>query len=350
MDNYRLLGLDIPSDETQATRFMQGLDHARYSSLQTYLINELNNSRDIYLGSAISKAKRWLIPSSRGPQDVAQHAAFGLLKKPGEKEKPKGKDSKKSSPKAMDEKHDKITRCKYCDKPGHNILVCFKLIADQAAAKSDGPSNKKKTATLSALASDPYEEETGFSSFITLSGTPTTTSTLSGIPTITPTLSGILTVTHSVFYGGGANALSDTDVILDTGANCGVVHSIHILQNVKFCPPVTFDGLAGTLTTSRKGSLGGICDAYFHPRAVANILSLSAANHEDILSATTTKTIVFICSTEQRHTHLTEEETGYTHATSLIKQPSSAQWQKTNRTTANGRSNKPVQHGIYSAD
>ena len=282
MDNYRLLGLDIPSDETQATRFMQGLDHARYSSLQTYLINELNNGRDIYptdLGSAISKAKRWLIPSSRGPQDVAQHAAFGLLKKPGEKEKPKGKDSKKPSPKAIDEKHDKTTRCKYCDKPGHNILVCFKLIADQAAAKSDGPSNKKKTATLSALASDPYEEETGFSSFITLargpqsnlrhqtistttstlSGTPTTTSTLSGIPTTTPTLSGISTVTHSVFYGGGAKALSDTDVILDTGANCGVVHNIHILQNVKFCPPVTFDGLAGTLTTSREGSLFSFC-------------------------------------------------------------------------------------------
>ena len=84
-------------------------------------------------------------------------------------------------------------------------------------------------------------------------------------------------MTHSVFCGGGAKALSDTDVILDTGANCGVVHNIHILQNVKFCPPVTFDGLAGTLTTSRKGSLGGICDAYFHPRAGANILSLSAA-------------------------------------------------------------------------
>ena len=97
------------------------------------------------LGSAISKAKRWLIPSSRGPQDVAQHAAFGLLKKPGEKEKPEGKGSKKPSPKAIDEKQDKTSRCKYCDKPGHNILVCFKLIADQAAAKSDGPPNKKKT-------------------------------------------------------------------------------------------------------------------------------------------------------------------------------------------------------------
>ena len=44
VDNYRLLGLDIPSDGTQATRFMQGLSHARYSSLQTYIrfCRELN--------------------------------------------------------------------------------------------------------------------------------------------------------------------------------------------------------------------------------------------------------------------------------------------------------------------
>ena len=42
------------------------------------------------------------------------------------------------------DKTEKSSKCAYCRKPGHNnILVCFKLIADQAAAKSDGPPGKK---------------------------------------------------------------------------------------------------------------------------------------------------------------------------------------------------------------
>ena len=48
--------------------------------------------RDIYptdLTSAVCKANRWLVPSARGPQDVAQHTAFSLLKSKqgGEKDK-----------------------------------------------------------------------------------------------------------------------------------------------------------------------------------------------------------------------------------------------------------------------
>ena len=39
------------------------------------------------LTSAVSKANRWLIPSSRGPQDVAQHAAFSALKTKAEEKK-----------------------------------------------------------------------------------------------------------------------------------------------------------------------------------------------------------------------------------------------------------------------
>ena len=54
--------------------------------MQTHFMNELNNGQDIYptdLVSAVSKANRWLIPSSRGTHDVAQHAAFGALKTKG---------------------------------------------------------------------------------------------------------------------------------------------------------------------------------------------------------------------------------------------------------------------------
>ena len=82
-DTYTLLGMDAPSGEIQATLFLQGLNPSRYSTMQTHFMNELNNGRDIYptdLVSAVSKANRWLIPSSKGPQDVAQHAAFSALK------------------------------------------------------------------------------------------------------------------------------------------------------------------------------------------------------------------------------------------------------------------------------
>ena len=58
-----------PIDENKATRFVQGLDPARYSTMQTHFMNELNNGRDIYptdLTSAVCKANRWLVPSARG--------------------------------------------------------------------------------------------------------------------------------------------------------------------------------------------------------------------------------------------------------------------------------------------
>ena len=38
---------------------------------------------------------------------------------------------------------------------------------------------------------------------------------------------------------------------------------------------MTFDGLNGTLSIDQKGSLQGLCDAYFHEAALANILSFS---------------------------------------------------------------------------
>ena len=84
--------------ENQATRFVQGLDPARYSTMQTHLMNELNNGCDIYptdLTSAVTKANRWLVPSARGPQDVVQYAAFSALKsKQGDKKDKKTHDYK----------------------------------------------------------------------------------------------------------------------------------------------------------------------------------------------------------------------------------------------------------------
>ena len=42
------------------------------------------------------------------------------------------------------------------------------------------------------------------------------------------------------------------------------------------CNPITFDGLSGSINITHKGSLGSICDAYYHKDIIAKILSVSA--------------------------------------------------------------------------
>lgn len=43
IDSFEMLGLEKPASATQAMRFMQGLDNARYSSMQITFANELHN-------------------------------------------------------------------------------------------------------------------------------------------------------------------------------------------------------------------------------------------------------------------------------------------------------------------
>ena len=167
VDTYTLLKLTAPTDENQAMRSVQGLDPARYSTTQTHFMNELNNGRDIYptdLTSAVCKANRWVVQSARGPQDVAS----SLLKsKQGDQMDKKTHDRKASTKGAQDkaEKTDKSAKCAYCGKAGHNILLCFKLTADQAAAKSDGTHNKKIAAATTTRATEDMVEETSFTCY-----------------------------------------------------------------------------------------------------------------------------------------------------------------------------------------
>ena len=43
-----MLGLEKPLSATQAMRFIQGLDSARYATMQTSCANGLHNGRDLY--------------------------------------------------------------------------------------------------------------------------------------------------------------------------------------------------------------------------------------------------------------------------------------------------------------
>ena len=67
---------------------------------------------------------------------------------------------------------------------------------------------------------------------------------------------------------GGSETLGVSDqLVVDTGANISVV-----MNSLKSCNSVTFDGLHGNLKINTTGSLLGMCKAYHHPEAVANIL------------------------------------------------------------------------------
>ena len=73
---------------------------------------------------------------------------------------------------------------------------------------------------------------------------------------------------------GGSDSLGPYDCLLDTAATCSVVRNKTLLDNLHRCQAVNFDGIGGTLAILQKGRLGSLCDAYYHPVATANIISL----------------------------------------------------------------------------
>ena len=124
------------------------------------------------------------------------------------------------------------------------------------------------------------EEETGFICYSAITRTVSPTEQLEVKMKNSTTSTIILPATTSknlyVLTAGSHSNLSPTDVILDTGANCSIVHNSKLLSNMSTCNPVTFDGLSGSINIAQKGSLGSICDAYHHKDIIANILSVSA--------------------------------------------------------------------------
>ena len=71
--------------------------------------------------------------------------------------------------------------------------------------------------------------------------------------------------------------LHDYHVIHDSGANCGIFKNINILENIRISnEKATINGIGGNLTTNVIGTFNDRHDVYYHPDAVANILSQSA--------------------------------------------------------------------------
>ena len=271
ISTYSILELTPPSKESQAMRFVQGLDNSRFSSMQTHFANELNLGRDLYpadLSSAAAQASRWMVAGSRGPQDV--QTSFMGLKKNDKKAKDKDpkdkyKDAAKKLPNA---KPTETKKCIYCNNLGHTVLECNKLKQAQATAQATLPASKatvtrsktpmprEGTTMMSHVRQEPDDEEECDSHFM-----------MSHVHLAQPC--------STILATGGAASLTPTQVVLDTGANASVVKNKKLLQRVHSTRTVHFDGLAGILPISEIGDLEDLCSAYYSPHAIANIVSFS---------------------------------------------------------------------------
>ena len=151
------------------------------------------------------------------------------------------------------------------------------------AAKSDGTHNKKIAAATTTRVTEDIVEETGFTCYPAITRTLIPAEQLEIIlknSTISIITLPATTSNLKVFTAGSQSNLSPTDVILDKGANYSIVYNSQLLSNMSACNPVTFDRLSGSINITQKGSLGSICDAYYHKDIIANILSVSANTNQ----------------------------------------------------------------------
>ena len=267
ISTYTILDLTPPSKESQAMRFIQGLENSRFSTMQTHFANELNLGRDLYpidLSSAAGQASRWMVVGSRGPQDV--QTSFMGIKKNDKKTKDKdSKDKHKEAPKKTYNPKTETKKCIYCNNLGHTILECNKLKAAQATAqdtpkntanKSKPPAPREGTTMMPHLRQETDDEEDFDTHFM-----------IAHVH--------LVQSCSNILATGGAGSITPTQIVLDTGANASVVKNKKLLQRVHRTRTVHFDGLAGILPISEIGDLEDLCSAYYSPHAIANIVSFS---------------------------------------------------------------------------
>lgn len=72
------------------------------------------------------------------------------------------------------------------------------------------------------------------------------------------------------------NIVHNYHVLLDSGANCGIFNNINLLTDIQeSIYTATINGIGGCLTTNLRGVYNGDRKVFYHPDAIANILSQS---------------------------------------------------------------------------
>ena len=220
VDSFEMLGLEKPLAATQAMRFIQGLDSARYATMQTSFANELHNGRDLYptdLPTAVLKASRWMV-SGRTPQDSFRALAATKPKKGGKG--PGEKEDKEKSKSKKDDKEKPTTKCEFCGRSGRSMSACYKfndaqtnaLAATEDKTKSYSPPRKGTTmvAKCNFIAPDCDYEESHYLVNIHLQAK-----------------------TSSVLAAGKQVRFKDEEIILDTGTNGSIFSNPALLDHIR---------------------------------------------------------------------------------------------------------------------
>ena len=258
LDSFDAVKLERPSQADIAIQFLQGLDNHRYASLKTYLGNELANERDLYqltLDLAASQATRWLAHNVRpvaGTPPLNNINAF-MTDAKGVK-----KGGKKPG-KPADGKPMNNDICEFCGCKGHTMIKCFKFESAQKAAKANVAERKVRFSDRKP----PFPPVAG------AMYANTDTDSDCDMPNRKNAY-------HIMsLLAGQGNQLKEHDLILDTGANGSIVRNRNLLHGITREAPLTFGGIGGSLTTTRRGGIRDLCQAYYHPDSPANIISFS---------------------------------------------------------------------------
>jgi Reverse transcriptase (RNA-dependent DNA polymerase) len=283
LDSFDAIKLERPNDGLIAMRFLHGLEDSRYASLKTYLGNELANGRDLYqsdLDGAASQATRWLVHGNKTPNSLPTPPVVNtfIADKGTAKKSKKGQEKQ---PKTEEPVQHSDEICDFCKRKGHSQAKCFKYAAaskaaiEEAAAKKEKHSKRALGPVAGALLATTHDD------------------------------SGDETPIHKLTYHvtslivGGSMQLSPYDIVLDTGANGSIMKNKNLLHEMEAKSPLTFNGIAGALTTTKAGALRDLGKAYYHHLSPANILSFSQLREEGhaIHFERRDKTDMFIVST-----------------------------------------------------
>ena len=101
------------------------------------------------------------------------------------------------------------------------------------------------------------------------------------------------------------NVLHDNHVIHDSGANCGIFKNLNLLENVHITDTTaTIHGIGGDIETNIMGTFLNRHHVYYHPDAVANILSQSAEKDNGAIIEYDNDADQYILSFTDDHTYV----------------------------------------------
>ena len=250
LDGLKALGGDVPSEESQSTKFLMALDKRRFGEVVSGLHNNSVALRSNQFPTTLDDAAQYvgqyqvLSRATAPARPAVAYAAAETKSKTkapsttdseGKKKKKKGK----SKPKAETAMVAEGAKCWHCGKTGHTMFQCDLFIAHRARVTGE-------TSHLSMEAPDEAAE--GF---------------------MYPALS-------------QTSGLSATDVILDTGSSASLFYNENLLDNiVTEDTPITFNGVGGRIQATRTGTFGGYGRVWLAEEAPANLLSVSAIQRVD---------------------------------------------------------------------